>query len=103
MTTMNQTYEQFQTEDRRLTLLRGLASSAQYRANALLLRRFCASVGHSASADRIEQDIAWLAEQGLLVREATEGVTVATLTARGLDVAAGRTEVPGVQRPQPGL
>jgi hypothetical protein len=95
-------FEEFQTQDRRLVVLKGLASSAQYRANALLLRRYCDAVGHVVSADRIEQDIAWLAEQGLV--EATRGqITVATLTARGLDVADGRTRVPGVQQPQPGL
>lgn len=95
-------FDQFQTEDRRLVILRGLASAAQYRANAHLLRRYCDAVGHVTSADRIEADIAWLAEQGLVGIEKPEGVTVATLTARGLDVSSGRARVPGVQQPQPG-
>ena len=68
---------------------------------AYLLRRFAESVGHTVSADRIEQDIAWLAEQGLVTRKAPEGVTVATLTQRGQDVADGSATVPGVQRPRP--
>ncbi|MBE7419844.1 MAG: ArsR family transcriptional regulator [Ideonella sp.] len=90
------------THDRRLVLLRALAAAAQYRANAFLLRRYCDAVGHVVSADRIEADLAWLGEQGLLSLERPEGVTVATLSARGLDVAEGRATVPGVQRPQPG-
>lgn len=95
-------FDQFQTEDRRLVILRGLASAAQFRANAYLLRRYCEAVGHVTSADRIEQDLAWLAEQSLVRLEKAEGVTVATLTQRGGDVAEGRATVPGVQRPQPG-
>lgn len=99
---MNTTFSDFQTHDRRLVLLKALENSARYRANALLLRRYCDAVGHVVSADRIEADLAWLAEQGLAGVERAEGLTVATLTARGLDVATGRTKVPGVQPPQPG-
>lgn len=95
-------FADFQQEDRRLTLLKALENAAQYRANAFLLRRYCDSVGHVVSADRIEADLAWLAEQGLVGVGHLQGVTVATLTARGLDVATGRTKVPGVQTPQPG-
>lgn len=93
----------FQDQDRRLVLLRALENAAQYRANALLLRRYCDFVGHVVSADRIEQDLAWLAEQGLVIRDASGEVTVVTLSVRGLDVATGRTRVPGVQTPTPGL
>lgn len=92
----------FQEEDRRLVLLKALESAAQYRTNAFLLRRFAESVGHVVGADRLEQDLAWLGEQGLVGVEHTQGVTVATLTARGLDVATGRTRTPGVAVPQPG-
>lgn len=94
-------FAQAETEDRRLVLLRGLHASAAYRANAYLLRRFAESVGHTVSADRIEQDIAWLAEQGLAERLVSQGVTVATLTQRGQDVAEGSATVPGVARPRP--
>jgi hypothetical protein len=37
-----------------------------------------------------------------VVRSQDGGITTATLTVRGLDVATGRTEAPGVQKPQPG-
>lgn len=89
-------------QDRRLVLLKALENSAQYRANAYLLRRYCDAVGHVVSADRIETDLSWLAEQGLVNLERGEGLHVAVLTPRGLDVATGRTKVPGVQTPQPG-
>ena len=99
---MMKNFADYQTEDRRLVLLKGLQSASQYRANAYLLRRFADAVAHTVSADRIEGDIAWLHEQGLVVRSVAEGVTIATITVRGLDVAEGRTQVPGVQQPQPG-
>ncbi len=95
-------FDDFQTADRRLVLLKALESAAQYRANALLLRRYCDAVGHATSAARIETDLAWLAEQGLVGYEQVQGVTVVTLTARGLDAAQGRAVVPGVAKPQPG-
>jgi hypothetical protein len=94
-------FAQAETEDRRLVILRGLHAAAHYSANAYLLRRFAESLGHTVSADRIEQDVAWLAEQGLVTRKAPEGVTVATLTQRGQDVADGSATVPGVARPRP--
>ncbi len=94
-------FEAYQTEDRRLTLLRALQAAAQYTANAYLLRSYCGHLGHVVSADRIEQDIAWLDEQGLVDVQKPQGVTVATLTTRGLDVATGAATVPGVKRPLP--
>jgi hypothetical protein len=96
-------FAQYQTEDRRLVILRGLKSAAQYRANALLLKQYCAAVGHIVSSDRMVQDIAWLSEQGLVTVEQVEQLSVATLTARGLDVAEGNATVPGVKRPEPGM
>jgi hypothetical protein len=95
-------YADLQEQDRRLVLLKALENAAQYRTNAFLLRRFAESVGHTVGGDRIETDLAWLAEQGLVGLEQAQGVTVATITARGLDVATGRTRVPGVAVPQPG-
>jgi hypothetical protein len=94
-------FENYQTEDRRLVLLRALSNAAQYRANAYLLRAYCDGVGHVVSAERLETDLAWLAEQSLVSIE-REPVIVATLTARGLDVATGRAKTPGVKRPMPG-
>lgn len=94
-------FAEYQTHDRRLVLLKALEAAVQYRTNAYLLRHFADSVGHVVSADRVAQDLAWLAEQGLITLE-TSPIMVATLTERGLDVASGRVVVPGVQRPAPG-
>lgn len=100
MSTMS--YTKHLTEDRRLMLLRGLASTAQYRANAHLLRRFVEQVGHTASVDQVAADLAWLREAGLVTLDSpAPDVTVAVLTERGLDVADGRAEHPGVAKPRP--
>ena len=95
-------FAEHQTADRRLVILRGLAECAAYRANNLLLQRYCDAVGHVVSSDRLAQDLAWLGEQGLLTSVAERNITTVTLTVRGLDVSTGRAEVPGVQKPQPG-
>lgn len=95
-------FAEYQTADRKLVLLKALESATQYCCNAYLLRRFADSLGHVVSADRIAQDLAWLAEQGLVTLEKALDVTVATITERGLDVAQGRAKVPGVQQPAPG-
>ena len=95
-------YAEFETQDRRLVILKALAAAAQYRANAYLLRSFCDTMGHTASADRIAGDLAWLREAGLITTDqARPDVLLATLTTRGLDVADGRAEHPGVQKPRP--
>lgn len=90
------------TEDRRLSLLLVLTETPGYTANAFLLRDALAGVfGHAASVDQVRGDVAWLAEQGLVTAKTTGDVTMATLTTRGADVAAGRALVPGVKRPMP--
>lgn len=96
-------FDAFQTEDRRLSILLGLKAAAQYTSNAFLLRSFVATLGHVVSADRLETDLVWLQEQGLLVLSGNERVRLATLNERGLDVATGAATVPGVKRPQPHL
>lgn len=88
--------------DRRLMILRLLAEAPDYRANAWLLQSALAAVGHAVGVDRLRTELAWLEEQGLVALEQVGGVTLARLTARGGDVAAGRAIVPGVRRPAPG-
>lgn len=90
------------TEDRRLSLLLVLVETPGYSANAFLLRDAIGAIyGHVASVDQVRGDVAWLAEQGLVTSKTTGDVTLATLTARGADVAAGRAVVPGVKKPLP--
>ncbi|PKN07609.1 MAG: hypothetical protein CVU73_12770 [Deltaproteobacteria bacterium HGW-Deltaproteobacteria-8] len=93
---------QLLNEDRRLLILRLLAEDPGYQLNVYVLRPALQSMGHTVSHDKVETDLAWLAEQGLVTIGQASGVTVGKLTARGADVAAGRATVPGVKRPEPG-
>lgn len=89
-------------EDRRLSILLVLSESPSYAANLFLVQTAVASIyGHNVSLDVLATDVAWLSEQGLVTSVATGEVTVATLTRRGVDVAAGRAMQPGVKRPLP--
>jgi hypothetical protein len=95
-------YTDLLAQDRRLSILLLLSCSPGGACNAALLHAALPDYGHNPSGDQIAGDLAWLAEQGLLTTRDTHGLTVATLTARGQDVAEGRATVPGVKRPRPG-
>lgn len=88
--------------DRRLTILKLLADSDGYAANEYLLQSALEGFGHAVGQDRLRTELAWLAEQSLVVVLDVAQVNIAKLTARGGDVVAGRTSVPGVKRPGPG-
>jgi len=88
---------------RRLCLLRLLAAAHQYRSPDALLQGGLDAFGLGATRDQVRGLLAWLAEQGLVaLTSPQDGVIVAQLTERGLDVAEGRITAPGVQRPSPG-
>jgi hypothetical protein len=86
----------------RLTMLRLLAGAPAYRANSSIIHSATAEFGLHASRDQIKSELSWLSEQGAVKVSDVSGLTVATLTDRGLDVAEGRAVIPGVQKPAPG-
>ena len=88
-------------EDRRLVILRILLESAAYTANEYTVLDMVGRFGHVISSDRLQADLDWLQEQGLAHSDDVAGVRIAKLTARGADVATGRTVVTGVKRPRP--
>lgn len=87
-------------EDQRLVLLRSLEECGG-DANESVLQTCLDTYGHRVSRDVVRSHIAWLEEQGLCVTKDIAGCLVATITGRGLDVAEGRSTVPGVKRPRP--
>lgn len=97
------TFAELQAESRRCAFLRFLAADADYAMNTSLLQSALESVGHGVSRDCVNADAAWLEEQGLALREDLGGIIVVKITQRGLDVAEGRSVVPGVKRPGPGF
>jgi len=87
--------------ERRLNILRVLAESTQYTASADLLHTVLAGLGLATSHDRLNTDLEWLHEQGLVALERIGDVPMARATARGVDVSRGLASVPGVARPKP--
>lgn len=96
-------YEDVIAADQRLAILQALEQDPDYSHNEHVLSRVLAAVGHGVSSDLLRTHLAWLAEQGLVAVEAVAGMQVAKLTRRGEDVALGRSRVPGVARPRPGV
>lgn len=88
-------------EDRRLAVLTLLTDSHAYQAGAPMLQMVLAGLGHAVALDTVVADLAWLRDAGLLGLREVGSVHIATLSGRGLDVAQGRTQVPGVARPRP--
>lgn len=85
----------------RLQILLLLAEAPGYSAGQDLLYAALPDRGLAVSSDAVATELAWLAEQGLATVEDVAGLSVATVTARGVDVASGRAPVPGVARPGP--
>ena len=88
-------------EHARISILKFLSAAQGYTANASLLTDALTHVGVGLTRDQVRSEIGWLEEQGLVTKSEVEGLTVATVTERGLDVVAGRATVPGVKRPSP--
>lgn len=94
-------WRQHQTEDRRLVILQ-LLQEAGYEVNDSILISALDDYGHRVSRDVLLGDLAWLRDQGLIADRDLSGVTVvAAITQRGLEVADGRSQVPGIKRPRP--
>lgn len=89
----------------RLCILRLLAASPGYFANDSVLQQGVEAHGLACTRDQMRGHLTWLEEQRLVTIQRPGGtgmIMVATLGERGGDVAAGRSTVPGVQKPSPG-
>lgn len=86
----------------RLCVLQLLAGLPNYRANSSIIQSAVdAAQGFVISRDLLKTHLAWLGEQGFVKTEDLEKLVIATLTARGLEVAQGIATVPGVAKPEP--
>lgn len=94
-------YQQLITENQRLAVLKFLRDDNDYTQNTSILQDGLTAIGLDISRDKLETEVSWLAEQGLVEIEHYRTVTVVKLTGRGLDVAEGRARVPGIKRPCP--
>lgn len=94
-------YHEHLRQERRLVILRLLAETPGYQANAAIIGGLLQRMGVPASRDQVHTELDWLAEQGLVTVEDLGAVRVAVVSARGVDVANGLAIVPGVHRPSP--
>ncbi len=86
----------------RLAILRLLEDAPGYTSNVSIMTAVLPSFGIRYTRDQVEGEVRWLAENGMLTTEDHAGFTIATATTRGVEVAQGIAEHPGVQRPRPG-
>jgi hypothetical protein len=87
----------------RITILRHLSQAGAYHLNDSMLQDLVCEYSAPIGRDELRGMLAWLEEQRLLTLSAqADGVLMATLTDRGLDVANARISHPGVKRPSAG-
>ncbi len=92
-----------QRAHRRLRILTLLAQQPDYAINEAVLKLGIAEYGHGISQDAMRTDLAWLQEQEMIhITIVGTDVQVATITARGVDVAEGTAHIPGIKHPRPG-
>lgn len=93
---MSKSYAELTQEHDRRSILELLSQDDDCEAPIGVVRAALALVGTRLSYDRLATELAWLQEQGLIaLSEHT-----AKLTARGMDIATGVAQNPGVARPQ---
>ena len=89
-------------ENQRMIILSLLKEDSGYAINEDVLQSALeVAGGYKVSSDKLRTELGWLKEQGLITLETLRQLWIAKITRRGLDVASGRTDVPGVQRPRP--
>ncbi|NVF16242.1 hypothetical protein [Vreelandella maris] len=97
-------YPDFETEGRRLVILRILSRRNQFTTNEYSLNdELKGAYAHNISRDKLHGDLAWLEEQGLVITQTPRIGWIVTLTSRGADCAEGLANVPGVAKPRPGV
>lgn len=95
-------FEEAVAKNQRLLILQMLEQDAGYSHNEIVLQSGLEAMGHSVSGDKVRANIDWLADVALVTVSESAVGKVAKITARGVDVAKGRTVVTGVSRPLPG-
>ena len=91
-------FSQFAQQQQRRLILEQLEAENDYTSNSILLKQILQMLGHTLSSDQVVTEITWLQEQGLVTLESFGGIYVAKLTERGLDVATGAAQIPGIAR-----
>lgn len=94
--------QQVQDASTRLEILKVLEECGEFSIYVPQLYDFFIERRRGVAYDNLLANLDWLAAQKLIEMEQRGGCWFAILTPRGRDVQAGRTRVPGVQRPMSG-
>jgi hypothetical protein len=95
-------FQQLLREQQRLAILQVLSEAKGYDLNSGIIQTSLNAVALNASRDQVHTEMSWLADQGLIEVEIVGTVYVGRLSVRGIDVAKGLAQVPGVALPEPG-
>ncbi|MDD9873998.1 MAG: ArsR family transcriptional regulator [Gammaproteobacteria bacterium] len=90
---------EIQTANLRLSILMLAAEVGNGCVNEDILIRGVEAAGHWVSRDALLTQVEWLKEQGLVETNTVSQLVLVKITRRGADVAAGRSNVPGVDQP----
>lgn len=95
-------YKEHMAKHRRLAILR-LLKEVGGTANDSVLYSQCASLGFAkATRTDVRDDLALFEKHSLITRNYHGGLVIASITERGVDVADGKVEVDGVEKPSLG-
>ena len=94
-------YDQFMTEDARLTILKALAAENDLRLNERLIAANLDRFGHRRSREWVRTQMRKLEELGAVKLTEAGTVLIAELTRVGLDHVERRAFLEGVERPSP--
>ena len=86
----------------RRAILSALVYDSDYRLSLDMLDLILEAAGQTITRDRLENEVLWLEEQGLVTRlYPAPGLTVAALTDRGLEIARGKARAHGIRDLRP--
>lgn len=95
-------FDDFMTEDARLTILKALAGETNATLNETIITRILETFGHNRSRDWVRTQLMKLAELGAVRTTQAGSVVIASLTQAGLDHLQRKSVISGIARPSLG-
>lgn len=93
--------QQIQQSYTRRAILSLLAYDTDYRLTADVIEAALDASAQAVTRDALENELRWLNEQGFIALEHLSGITIATLTDRGLEIARGKSRAHGIRDLRP--
>ncbi|MEP9372605.1 hypothetical protein [Mesorhizobium sp. KR1-2] len=87
------------TRHLRLAILRALLDLKGKTGHESLLTDMVGAVHIMADREQVRAEVIWLHKEEMVLADVKHGALCATLTERGINIAEGRSDHPGVKRP----